>query len=116
MTPNKNATDETIFELLEYAWSRRSFAARREAHPQGMGTLKTTITPAREIVHFPGQLLRKGFHFDGNDSDAYSKESFSTAAKTALLARISHTLTVCARDMSAVGTENALGASRQGVV
>jgi hypothetical protein len=43
-------------------------------------------------------------------------ESLSPAAKAALLARIAHTLTVCARDTYEVGTENALGVSHQGVV
>jgi hypothetical protein len=35
-------------------------------------------------------------------------ESLSAAAKTALLTRIAHTLTVCARDTYEVGTENVL--------
>ncbi len=35
-------------------------------------------------------------------------ESLSKAAKTALLARIAHALTVCARDTYEVGTENVL--------
>jgi hypothetical protein len=35
-------------------------------------------------------------------------ESLSSAARTAFLARIAHTLTVCARDTYEVGTENVL--------
>ena len=35
-------------------------------------------------------------------------ESLSYDAKTALLARIAHTLTICARDTYEVGTENVL--------
>jgi hypothetical protein len=36
-------------------------------------------------------------------------ESLSYDAKTALLARIAHTLTICARDTYEIGTENVLG-------
>src|SRR5437899_10465287 len=35
-------------------------------------------------------------------------ESLSDAARTALLARIAHTLTICARDTYEVGTKNVL--------
>jgi hypothetical protein len=35
-------------------------------------------------------------------------ESLSEAAQTALLARIAHTLTICARDTYEIGTENVL--------
>jgi hypothetical protein len=39
---------------------------------------------------------------------ALNLESLSDDAKTALLARIAHTLTICARDTYEVGTENVL--------
>ena len=39
-------------------------------------------------------------------------ELLSPAAKTALLARIAYTLTVCARDTYEVGTENVLDPQR----
>ncbi len=44
----------------------------------------------------------------GGDRMPLNIESLSDDARTALLARIAHTLTVCARDTYEVGTENVL--------
>ena len=44
----------------------------------------------------------------GGDRMPLNLESLSDAARTALLARIAHTLTICARDTYEVGTKNVL--------